>query len=228
MWWTAPRTLRCPTTLQDKNEDGSPKVDGEGNPVFVVDPATGEPVVDPDNPTRTESVATKVIKGTVTYGGTTVPLRGMKAKTPHDYQPEVGVQFNPQSVSRFYREGKLAEDVFSANPAERVDYDLDGKANDAVVPPEGENFDDLYVTADTGTFRIRKPMSSVRGDTARLRKLLDNQDMGIVVAGDVANKGENDFYITQAINTGGAVNSFILDWQVPYWATLEGTVLDAP
>ena len=36
---------------------------------------------------------------------------------------------------------------------------------------------------------------------------------------DVQLRGSNGFYLTQAINTGGAVNSFVVDWQVPFWAT---------
>lgn len=231
-WWTTGIDVTVDPDDANDTIPGTPiKVENSTKEVekdnYITD-KDGNQVIDPDNPTVTETVATRVVKGTVTKNGKTLPLRGMKAKTPHDWNPVVGMQFNVQSVSRFYREGILAEDVFSADGSERADYDLDGSVNETTVPPTATNYDDLYVAAETGSFRIRKPMTSVRADTAKLRKLLANNDMGIFVAGDVANKGENDFYITQAINTGGAVNSFIVDWQVPYWATLEGTVLDAP
>ena len=110
-------------------------------------------------------------------------------------------------MSRFYRAGEKAADAYYNN----TNYD-----NDA-------SFDDLYVTAASGWFRVRKPSVSVRGDTEELRTLIYNDRLDVYSGQDVQLKGNNGFYITQAINTGGAVNSFILDWQVPFWSTAAAT-----
>ena len=115
----------------------------------------------------------------------------------------IGTSFHGQSVNRFYRAGEQAADHLRNN----INYDRDS------------DYDDLYVTDTSGWFRIRKPSVSVRADTAQLRSLLYNSDMNVYTGQDVQLKGDNSFYLTQAINTGGAVNSFIVDWQVPFWAT---------
>ena len=45
---------------------------------------------------------------------------------------------------------------------------------------------------------------------------------------DSTQSGSNDLYVTQAINTGAAVNSFIVDWQVPLWALGSQSSENAP
>ena len=44
---------------------------------------------------------------------------------------------------------------------------------------------------------------------------------------DSTQASNNYLYVTQAINTGAAVNSFIVDWQVPMWATATQTLENA-
>ncbi|MEE0705966.1 MAG: InlB B-repeat-containing protein, partial [Adlercreutzia sp.] len=125
----------------------------------------------------------------------------------------IGTKFHSQSMNRFFRAGKKTEDSRPDN----IDNDRDGVLND-----------DLFVYETSGYLRIRKPSVSVRADSAALRSLRSSTDFGVELGGDAHVKGANNFYITQAINTGGAVNSFIVDWQVPYWCTEEGSVYDAP
>lgn len=135
--------------------------------------------------------------GTVAEGTT-----GLKPKLT-DLKTLIGTSFHGQSVNRFFRAGEKAED----HAVNNVNYDRDS------------DLDDLYVTDTSGWFRIRKPSASVRADTAKLRSLIYNSDMDVYTGQDVQLRGSNGFYLTQAINTGGAVNSFVVDWQVPFWAT---------
>ncbi len=99
-------------------------------------------------------------------------------------------------------------------PAE--DYDADG------------DMTDTYLTATSGSFKIWCPSSSVRGDTFALRSLVTDQDFAVSLANDAFWRSDNQFYITQAVNTGGAVNSFIMDWQLPYYATQNSSIYDTP
>ncbi len=150
----------------------------------------------------------------IAVGEITQPTVAWKGKVEADQTHRAGVGFKNQSLTRFYREGNTTEDANTA--LAKRDYDNDGV------------YDDLYVYAESGSFRLRKPSAVVRGDTAKYREGFVNGDMGIDGGEDASYKGQNDFYITEAVNTGGAVNSFIVDWQVPFWATKKTSVYDAP
>ncbi len=147
-----------------------------------------------------------------------------KPVRPDDPLADFGVDdFAAQSPVRFFLSGTKAQDSpayvdqVTGDEMPAIDLDCDGE------------YDDVYVGAQAGWFRVRKPMASVRADTAVLRRQITDPDFTTVtLADDGHDGGNNQFYLTQAINTGGAVNSFIVDWQVPWWSTGDSTITDAP
>ncbi|MEE0706949.1 MAG: hypothetical protein UCH28_11300, partial [Adlercreutzia sp.] len=126
-----------------------------------------------------------------------------------------------------------------------VDYDRDGKDTagderqkpvldengepqvdengDTVTAPVSKGFTETHLTNTSGTFEIRKPSASVRADTGVTRAPTDDQN-----AVDSTQSGSNDLYVTQAINTGAAINSFVVDWEVPLWALGSQSAENAP
>ena len=145
-----------------------------------------------------------------------------KPVRPDDPLADFGVDdFAAQSPVRFFLSGTKAQDSpayvdqVTGDEMPAIDLDCDGE------------YDDVYVGAQAGWFRVRKPMASVRADTAVLRRQITDPDFTTVtLADDGHDGGNNQFYLTQAINTGGAVNSFIVDWQVPWWSTGDSTITD--
>lgn len=114
------------------------------------------------------------------------------------------------------------DDAMTGDHIQMVDFDHDNWYED-------DGIIERHLTNDGGLFRIRKPSASVRGDTAVLRTEVTSSDFtGVSFADDGHDGGDNQFYVTQAINTGGPVNSFVVDWQVPWWSTGSSTVVDAP
>lgn len=179
---------------------------------------------------------TKTGEGTWAY----TPFTGATFQAGHTYARPIvasdsgyryGVgDFNNQNPY-FYKYGrnvKLSydaaayDDAMTGDHIEMVDLDHDNWYEDSTVI-------ERHLTNDAGLFRIRKPSASVRGDTAVLRTEVTSSDFtGVSFADDGHDGGDNQFYLTQAINTGAPVNSFIVDWQVPWWSTGSSTVTDAP
>ena len=87
------------------------------------------------------------------------------------------------------------------------DFDCDGA------------YDDIYTHTTSGTFALARPESSVRIDTKKHRSLVTNPDLGDEAADDASLGAEQVLLLDQAVNEGGAVNSMIVDWDVPYRGT---------
>ncbi|WP_423775626.1 hypothetical protein [Adlercreutzia equolifaciens] len=108
-----------------------------------------------------------------------------------------------------------------------VDYDKDGvytsgdkktgKKDVRATLPE------RHMSSTSGMFTIRKPSASVRVDTGMVR--IPTNDTSST---DSTQSGNNNLWVTQAVNTGAAVNSFIVDWQVPLWALGSQSNENAP
>lgn len=104
--------------------------------------------------------------------------------------------------------------AFALPPVEvipAVDYDADG------------DYTDVYTSATSGDFAIAKPEVSVRGDTQKNRENITNPDLGEQVVDDAHLGGEQRFVLSQAVNEGSAVNSFVVNWDVPYFGTYDPT-----
>lgn len=99
-----------------------------------------------------------------------------------------------------------------------VDYDLD------------QNYDDHHASDKTARVTILKPSATVRLDTEIKRIQLSNPDAGIIIAEDASIKGAtiSKIYLDQAVNTGGAVGEFIVDYRLPHRGTTSGTIYEAP
>ena len=117
---------------------------------------------------------------------------------------------------RMVSDKAASTDTTTGEEIPAADYDKDGDLTDS------------YSYDRSGYFRVLKPSASVRGDTFIQRNLITDQDFDINLADDSHQGGDNRFVITQAINTGAAVNSFIVDWQVPYYGTSDALSYDAP
>ena len=111
---------------------------------------------------------------------------------------------------------ELAEDGAATPTAAEVDHDGDG------------DLSDRYAFAAAGRFAVAYPDATARIDTLELRSLVGNPDLGADVADDPYINGEYGVLLDQATNDGGAVNSFMVDWQIPLRGTLKGLSGDAP
>ena len=222
-------------TIYVVNRDAEGRIvyDAEGNPTFT-------PILD-----ALGAATTFTFEAGETYLKPTVAV---------DSVTSLGTDwFNSQSPSYFqWAAGSvLVDDKLShvdpdtGEVVPDVDYDRDHKDTsgderqklvvdengDAVPGEDGEDqyvsvnrgFPERHLASVSGTFDIRKPSASVRADTGAVRSPTDDSN-----AIDSTQSGSNDLYVTQAINTGAAVNSFIVDWQVPLWALGSQSSENAP
>ena len=78
-----------------------------------------------------------------------------------------------------------------------------------------------------------KPHSVVRLDTSVQRTEVDNPDLvegaqRVIDDPTIKSSVKLSVYMDQAVNEGGAVGKFIVDWRVPFRSTLNGTKEEAP
>ncbi len=103
--------------------------------------------------------------------------------------------------------------------AKAADYDRDG------------DYTDLYTTARSAVFRLRKPDGAARIDSIMPRRsIIDPDEQTIVTATDVHIKGATSmqYLLDQAQNKGGAVNRFLVDIALPFHGTATATGEIAP
>lgn len=142
--------------------------------------------------------------------------------------------FSEQSADRFYFNDPVFEDMDPYDEVVTIPPVGSGLNPGDVIHHEGDDFDidkdytDVFTNATSGSYRVAQPSASIRLDTYKLRTDLSDPYTKNTIGEDSHQKAENVMYVTQAINTGSAVNSFIVDWQVPFWATARSTRLDAP
>ena len=142
--------------------------------------------------------------------------------------------FSEQSADRFYFNDPVFEDADPYDEVVTIPPAGSGLNPGDVIHHEGDDFDidkdytDVFTNATSGSYRVAQPSASIRLDTYKLRTDLSDPYTKNTIGEDSHQKAENVMYVTQAINTGAAVNSFIVDWQVPFWATARSTRLDAP
>ena len=152
-----------------------------------------------------------------------------KGKLPKPEDNLSVTDFKDQTVDRFAFDDRVEDAAGYTDDNGTPDDPSDDIVVDEVDMDDDGQFDDVYSTATAGWFKIQRPNASIRADTLMQRRLIADPDFTGVNLGDDSHQGgTNEFLITQAINTGGAVNSFIADWQIPYWATGSGSVYDAP
>ena len=176
-------------------------------------------VLDVDGTTVLQAAGSRAVKPT--------RERGTGSTSADDAASGV-YNFRPQIMERFIRWSGYNGLVRSASDAEASLNTTTGEEVPAVDRDRDGDLTDGYSYDRSGYFRILKPSASVRGDTFIQRNLVTDQDFGISLADDSHQGGDNRFVITQAINTGAAVNSFIVDWQVPYYGTADALSYDAP
>ncbi len=94
---------------------------------------------------------------------------------------------------------------------------------------DDEDLADVYTADESGYFKVMRPDADVRIDTYKLRDSTFTPGVG---AGSedahVQSQLLSQFMLTKAENKGGAVNSFVVDWQVPCRGTYNATGTDAP
>nr|WP_304427468.1 hypothetical protein [uncultured Adlercreutzia sp.] len=137
-----------------------------------------------------------------THGSQPAKPTVQEAKLPEGVPANVAMVpygFAAQDLARFRFVNKQEDheqytDTATGQVVEAVDYDRDSQ------------FTDVYTAATSGYFKIRKPSASVRADTFDLRRLMTDPDFALSLADDAHGGGSNQFYVTQAVNTGGAVN----------------------
>ena len=178
--------------------------------------------------------------GTLAAAKPTMPSQGSSAGVvshPYGFAAQSPQTFRYVNSTEDHEEMPITST--NPHPLPRADHDCD------------DNLGDVYTYAESGWFTIWRPTSSVRGDTLSQRQVVGDPDTGengmrdpginTDVSGSEGGEGDeeddnavdddtdgmNHFLVTQAVNTGGAVNSFIVDWQVPYYATRESTNYDA-
>ena len=87
-----------------------------------------------------------------------------------------------------------------------------------------QDLTDVYTSAQSGAFAIAKPAATSRIDTKAHRVQVTNPDLGSGAADDAHMKGDQYILLDQAVNTGAAVNSFVVDWEIPYHGKGESSV----
>ncbi len=112
-----------------------------------------------------------------------------------------------QSMDNVYYVRKINDDL-----DQNIDYNLNQKH-------------DVYTADVTAKVTILKPEAVVRVDTSVNRILISNPDAGIIVAEDPTVKGARKMtvYVDEAINKGGAVPEFIVDYRIPFHGKSEGS-----
>ena len=133
------------------------------------------------------------------------------------------------------KEAHAFDNAFSSQAPESFEYSdrqEDSKptilGNDGVDYDNDGSYDDIYTHSESGIFAVRMPNASARLDTVKLRSLATNPDLGEAVATDPDLRYQQELLLDQAVNMGGAVNTFAVDWQMPFYGTSKATVEDAP
>lgn len=102
--------------------------------------------------------------------------------------------------------------------------------DEAVSYDKDTQYDERFASDRTARITVMKPSATVRLDTSIKRLQINNPDAGVVIAEDASIKGAtvSQIYLDQAVNTGGAVGEFIVDYRVPHRGTTTGTIYEAP
>ncbi len=96
-----------------------------------------------------------------------------------------------------------------------------------------KDYTDEYTKDESAIVTLMKPHSTVRLDTSVQRSEIDNPDLveGVQRVVDdpiIKSAVKLSVYMDQAVNEGGAVGEFIVDWRIPFRSTLLGTTEEAP
>ena len=96
-----------------------------------------------------------------------------------------------------------------------------------------QDYIDEYSKDVSAVVTLLKPHSTVRIDTSIPREEIDNPDLvegykRVVDDPTIKSATKMTVYLDQAVNEGGAVGQFIVDWRIPFRSTLFGTTEEAP
>ncbi len=96
-----------------------------------------------------------------------------------------------------------------------------------------EDYTDEYAKDVSAIVTLLKPHSTVRIDTSVQREIIENPDLGIsgedvIIDPTVKSSVFLSMYMDQAVNEGGAVREFIVDWRIPFRSTSSRTNEEAP
>ncbi|SCH12423.1 Serine-aspartate repeat-containing protein D precursor [uncultured Ruminococcus sp.] len=123
---------------------------------------------------------------------------------------------------RFYEQ---AQALCLWGPAEQVSDEKDDQGDLTQDHDRDQEYDANYVTARTAQVNIQKPRSTVRVDTGKQRLQVNDPtaDRYIMEDAHVRSAYNMWMWMDQAVNETAAVNTFIVNYNVPYYGTDEGT-----
>ena len=124
-----------------------------------------------------------------------------------------GHDFNLQANCYWNEDQKTADEKDDQETLIQ-DYDMDGE------------YDPYYVTNTSGEILIIKPKSTVRLDTSKPRLRVNDPDSDRYIMEDahVRSAYEMRMMLDQVVNETAAVNTFIVNYNVPYYGTNTGSM----
>ena len=140
------------------------------------------------------------------------------------YEVAVGdYDFGSQPAASFFGGGDTASDSKDDKGDITDDMDLDGE------------YDSFYVTGKSAAVNVTKPGGTIRLDTSKLRYRANDPmaEREIMEDPHVRSAYNMQVRMDQAVNEKAALNSFIVNYNVPYYGTNKGTsgpasMLDSP
>lgn len=128
---------------------------------------------------------------------------------------EDGHAFKEQSQEQcFWNEAQKTSDQKDDTGALTEDYDRDGE------------YDPCYVTNTSGKLLLLKPKSTVRLDTSKPRMRVNDPDSDRYIMEDahVRSAYQMKMMLDQAVNESTSLNTFIVNYNLPYYGTNMGTM----
>ncbi|MCU6761032.1 Serine-aspartate repeat-containing protein D precursor [uncultured Roseburia sp.] len=144
-------------------------------------------------------------------GAVTVPAGNYNG---YDIKNAEGHAFTEQGQQQcLWNEKQEISDEKDTDDSLIKDYDRD------------QEYDSNYVTSGSGEIALVKPAASVRLDTSKIRLRVNDPDSDRYIMEDahVRSAYIMQMRLDQAVNKTAAVNTFIVNYNLPYYGTNEGT-----